>query len=106
MGTFTADGALETSGTTEMDVTRSGDFAHCSQTLTSPRGSLTILSDCQFSTMKGTWHIISGTGHYSHLQGNGKLLMTFPGAGVIVIESFSGTIRGNRGHNDDDDNDD
>ena len=90
-GTFTSSGALEISGTTTMTVGRFANVAHCTQTLEASDVSITILSNCQFSTMTGSWRIVSGTGAYENLQGNGRLVMTFP-AGVIVIESFTGKI--------------
>jgi hypothetical protein len=90
-GTFTASGALEISGTSTMTVDRFANVGHCSQTLEGPDGSITILSNCQFSTMNGSWRIVSGTGAYENLQGNGRLVMTFP-AGSIVVETFIGKI--------------
>jgi hypothetical protein len=90
-GTFTTSGAIEASGTTTMTVHPFANVFHCSQTLVGPEGTITILSDCQKSTMNGSWRIVSGTGAYANLQGNGRLVMTFP-AGVIVIETFSGKI--------------
>jgi hypothetical protein len=90
-GTFTASGALEISGTTSMTVDRFDNVAHCSQTLVGPEGTITILSNCQFSTMTGSWRIVSGTGAYANLHGNGRLLMTHP-SGVIVVEAFYGRI--------------
>ena len=92
-GTFTAEGGIETSGTSEMIVNRFGNVAHCSQTLEAPEGTITILSNCQFSTMTGTWRIVGGTGAYAGIDGNGKLLMGFPGGGIIVTESYSGKAR-------------
>ena len=90
-GTFTTSGALETSGSTTMSVDLFGNVAHCTQTLVAPGGTITILSQCQFSTMTGSWRIVSGTGDYANLQGNGRVVMTFP-PGVIVVETFSGRI--------------
>jgi len=92
-GTFSAHGGLEASGTTTMAVNQFGNVAHCSQTLVaSGGGTITILSNCQFSTNTGTWRIVSGTGAYADLKGNGKLLMTFP-SGVFVVESYSGQVK-------------
>jgi hypothetical protein len=93
-GTFIASGAIVASGTSTMTIHRfaNGTVAHCSQTLVAPDGTITILSNCQFSTMNGTWRIVSGTGAYTNLQGNGQLTMTHPGSGVIVVEAFYGRI--------------
>jgi len=93
MGTFTAHGGIETSGWVEMHVHRFANVAHCSQTLHSTEGTITALSNCQFSTMEGTWHIVEATGAYSDLEGNGKLVMMFPGPPVFVHESWSGKVR-------------
>ena len=93
MGTFTAHGGIETTGWVEMDVHRYANVAHCSQTFHSAEGTFTALSNCQFSTMEGTWRIVEATGAYSDLEGNGKLLMTFPGPPVFVHESWSGKVR-------------
>jgi len=92
-GTFTAHGALETSGTVEMTVHRYANVAHCSQTLEDENGTITVLTNCQFSTMDGTWRVVSGTGAYWDLEGNGKLHMTSPGGVVLAEESWSGKVR-------------
>ena len=92
-GTFVAHGALEIWGTSEMTVNRFANVAHCSQTMEAPGGTITILSDCQFSTMEGAWRIVSATGDYEGIKGNGKLVMGFPGSGVLVTESYDGKVR-------------
>lgn len=104
IGTFTAHGGIETSGTFAMEAHFSSDghFAHCSQTFKASRGTFTAISDCEFFHNTGTWYLIGGTGRYKHLQGNGKLIMTAGG----FVESWSGKVRRNQGHNDDDDEDD
>lgn len=93
MGTFTAHGGIETSGWVDMEVHRFANVAHCSQTFHSTEGTFTALSNCQFSTMEGTWRIVEATGAYSGFEGNGKLVMMFPGAPVLVHESWSGQVR-------------
>ena len=78
-GYFTAAGDPTVSGTFTMDVVQEGDSLHCSQTLVVPeKGSTTIISDCSLVTMTGSWYIIKGTGKYSNLWGEGRLLMSFP----------------------------
>jgi hypothetical protein len=78
-GTFTTGGALDISGDAEMVVgpNVNGRRAHCIVTLTTPDGTITIHQECQFSTKppKGRWEIVSGTGAFANLRGNGSLLM-------------------------------
>ena len=89
-GTFTTTGALTISGTSTMHVELNpfnGIRAHCVVTLTPSDGSGTIIIDqqCQFATSmpapypngqgKGRWEIVSGTGAYANLNGNGSLTM-------------------------------
>ena len=89
-GTFTTGGALTISGASTMHVELNpfnGIRAHCVVTLTPSGGSDTIIIDqqCQFATSmpapypngqgKGRWEIVSGTGAYANLNGNGSLTM-------------------------------
>lgn len=79
-GTFTTSGALTISGTTTMDISpnANGVRGHCVVTLyPSDGGSITIHQECEFAspTPKGQWQIVSGTGAYWNLKGNGSLLM-------------------------------
>ena len=105
-GTAVAHGALETSGTSTMHTNVSGDVLNCSQTLVTSAGTLTMLSTCHLSTNDGIWHIVSGTGDYANLEGNGTLVMSFPGPGVVG-ESFTGKIKqhDHDGEEEDDDED-
>jgi hypothetical protein len=79
LGTFTASGALNVSGSAEMLVglNNNGIRGHCIVTLTAPNGTITIHQECQFGSNppKGRWEIVSGTGAYANLKGNGSLLM-------------------------------
>jgi hypothetical protein len=92
VGTFVVTGALTLSGIAVMDVgpNQNGMIAHCTVVLTPDDGSGTIVIDqeCQFATnpSKGHWQIVSGTGAYADLKGNGSLLM--PGND----EDMTGTI--------------
>jgi hypothetical protein len=56
-----------------------GTVAHCVVTLTASDNSGTIVIDqeCQFASSppKGRWEIVSGTGAYANLFGNGSLTM-------------------------------
>src|SRR5436190_22617617 len=78
-GTFTTSGALNISGDAEMVVgpNENGKRAHCVVTLTASDGAITIHQECQFASdpAKGRWEIVSGTGAYADLQGNGSLTM-------------------------------
>lgn len=80
-GTFTTTGALTISGTTTMVISpnQNGIRGHCVVVLTPSDGSgtITIHQECEFATSppKGQWQIVSGTGAYANLRGNGSLLM-------------------------------
>jgi hypothetical protein len=92
-GTFISTGEVNTAGTSLMDVTRAGDSAHCTQTMTTPEGGFTMHQDCSTMNMTGSWHIISGTGRYAHAWGNGTLTMKFPPnvpTGVLGIDTITG----------------
>ena len=94
-GTFTSSGEFNISGTSLMDVHPEGDSAHCTQTMTTPEGSFTMHQDCSDTNMTGSWHIISGTGRYAHLQGSGTLTMMFPPnvpTGVQGIDTLTGIV--------------
>jgi hypothetical protein len=83
-GTFTTTGALTISGDTTMHVGLNADGirAHCVVTLIASDGSGTIIihQQCQFATdpPEGRWQIVSGTGAYANLKGNGSLTMPPP----------------------------
>ena len=78
-GTFITSGALTISGGAAMHVgfNANGVRAHCVVILTAPDGTIIIHQECQFATSppKGRWEIVSGTGAYANLRGNGPLLM-------------------------------
>ena len=80
-GTFTTTGALTISGDTTMHIgpNHNGTIAHCVVTLIASdgTGSIIIHQQCQFATSppEGRWEIVSGTGAYANLRGNGSLLM-------------------------------
>jgi hypothetical protein len=54
-----------------------GTRAHCVVTLTASNGTIVIDQQCQFASSppKGRWEIVSGTGAYANLYGNGSLTM-------------------------------
>jgi hypothetical protein len=78
-GTFTTTGALTVSGdsTMHVDLSENGTRAHCVVTLIAPDGAIIIHQECQFATRPpmGRWEIVSGTGAYANLRGNGSLTM-------------------------------
>jgi hypothetical protein len=78
-GTFTTTGALTISGDTTMHIgpNYNGTIAHCVVTLIAPDGVIIIHQECQFATSPpaGRWEIVSGTGAYANLRGNGSLTM-------------------------------
>ena len=78
-GTFTTTGALTISGDTTMhvDLNADGIRAHCVVTLIASDGTIIIHQQCQFATdpPEGRWQIVSGTGAYANLKGNGSLTM-------------------------------
>ncbi len=78
-GTFITSGALTISGDTTMHIgpNHNGTIAHCVVTLIAPDGVIIIHQECQFATRPpmGRWEIVSGTGAYTNLRGNGSLTM-------------------------------
>jgi hypothetical protein len=78
-GTFITSGALTISGDTTMHIgpNHNGTIAHCVVTLIAPDGVIIIHQECQFATRPpmGRWEIVSGTGAYANLNGNGSLTM-------------------------------
>ena len=91
-GTFTTTGALTISGVSTMHVDLNpfnGTRAHCVVTLIAPLGNIIIDQECQFATRppSGRWEIVSGTGAYANLNGNGSLTMPPP-----LIEAMTGVI--------------
>src|SRR6266536_3079023 len=90
-GTFTTSGALTISGpaTMHVDLNYNGTRAHCVVTLIAPLGNIIIDQECQFATRppSGRWEIVSGTGAYANLNGNGSLTMPPP-----FVEAMTGFI--------------
>jgi hypothetical protein len=95
-GNFTTSGALTISGPAIMhvDVNANGTIAHCVVTLIASDGTGTIIihQRCELATSypyKGRWQIVSGTGAYANLRGNGSLTMPDP----PDTEDMTGVIR-------------
>ena len=85
-GTFTTSGALTISGAATMHldcpanpIRPDGTICHCVVRLIASdnSGTIVIHQECQFATSpaKGRWEIVSGTGAYANLNGNGSLTM-------------------------------
>lgn len=78
-GDFKISGAFESSGRAVMDAAVNVNFKvfHCIWTLTDTKGTITIHEQCETGTFlsKGRWEIVSGTGDYTNLRGNGSALM-------------------------------
>lgn len=78
-GTFEMSGAIETSGTVTMEVggNPNSQIFHCLYLFFAPEGTLTIREQCVFATdpAQGRWEIVSGTGAFEGLRGNGSALM-------------------------------
>lgn len=83
IGYFTSSGDPTASGTWTMQSTPAPNSTiNCTQTLTVPGvGTITALTNCSMIDNTGTWNIVSGTGAYANLHGNGTLLMVFPKEG-------------------------
>ena len=84
-GNFTTSGALTISGPATMHLDCNANFTrcHCVVTLIASDGSGTIIihQQCEFATpypYRGRWEIVSGTGAYANLNGNGSLTMPDP----------------------------
>ena len=79
-GTFYTHGALEIQGTVTMqtDFNSYGNRIHCVYTFVAPEGTIIVHERCIYSTPlqgQGRWEIVSGTGAYANLRGNGSALM-------------------------------
>jgi len=78
-GTFYTHGALEISGTVTMEVYHpNAQVFHCSYTFVAPEGTFIVHEECVYATPlqgQGRWEIVSGTGAYTNLKGNGSALM-------------------------------
>jgi Protein of unknown function (DUF3224) len=95
-GPFTISGAFKASGTAIMVATVNSDFTayDCMWTFTDENGgTFTLHEVCQAATMPATgrWEILSGTGHYTNLRGNGSALMPDKGDG-FSWEVLTGVI--------------
>jgi Protein of unknown function (DUF3224) len=95
-GPFTISGAFEASGTAIMvaHLNANAMTYHCIWTLTDSHGTFTLRENCEVATnpIKGQWQIISGTGDYANLKGNGSSLMPDVGDPAISQEDLTGVI--------------
>ena len=68
---------------------------HCVWTLTDNKGGTFILQEyCEMGStpVKGRWEIVSGTGKYANLRGNGSSLMPDVGDPDTYQEDLTGVI--------------
>ena len=77
VGTLESSGAIATSGDESQVFRVAGLSLHCVHTLTAAEGTIVIHSQCNLLTNVGQWRVVSGTGAYAGLKGNGSLLMVF-----------------------------
>ena len=77
VGTFESTGAIATTGLESQVFRVAGLSLHCVHTLTDANGTIVIRSQCNLVTNVGEWRVVSGTGAYAGLKGNGSLLMVF-----------------------------
>ena len=90
LGTVTATGAINASGTYWMDVEFHGKSAlHCVLVLTLPNGTITMRMNCNMMTGLGRWQVLDGTGSYQTLKGQGPLVMPND-----IEEILTGTVSG------------
>ena len=80
--TLSVDGAVVAAGTVTMEVApnENGTRFHCLYRFTptsGPEGTFVIREECVFATPvdQGRWEIVSGTGAYANVKGNGSALM-------------------------------
>jgi hypothetical protein len=97
-GIFTISGAFAATGNAIMEATVNVNFKvyHCIWTLTDGNGTITIHEQCQLGStpIKGRWEIVSGTGDYANLRGNGSALMpaAYEGVPAQAWEILTGVI--------------
>lgn len=90
---FTMTGAINATGVWVMIPTFRGKAAafYCINRFTATDGSvLEAISHCNSMTMDGVWQVTSGTGIFSGVKGNGRLVMS-PVTGVS--EFWEGSFR-------------
>jgi hypothetical protein len=95
-GPFTISGAFEASGTAIMvaHLNHNAMVYHCIWTLSDANGTFTLHEQCEMGStpVKGRWEIVSGTGIYANLRGNGSALMPNVGDPAIYQENLTGVI--------------
>ena len=75
-GVFTASGGIEASGSYIMSpVVQRGNSFECTNIFVTEVGTITAVSYCQMGSWKGAWRIVSGSGVYENIEGNGTLVM-------------------------------
>jgi len=102
--TFNSTGALSTNGTYVMEVDPRGFGAwgttlHCPTILTDANGTITIRLECRMILTSpttaggpGNWRILSGTGAYANLRGQGTLTMDIDFVANTAVETLAGQV--------------
>ena len=92
-GEFTISGAFTASGIATMDAAIKGNnnVYHCIWTLPCAGGTIIIHEQCVLagSSWKGRWEIVSGTGDYTNLRGNGSALMPGCRWGICILGTIN-----------------
>lgn len=74
-GPVTTTGNLILPGQGSMFINAFGNVFHCTITVVTSEGTITIRQECNKTTFMGQWQIAEGTGAYVNLRGNGKVMM-------------------------------
>jgi len=88
-GNVSTLGAITESGTFVMQTEVIGMALHCTLNLELPGGTLAIRMNCNMSTLNGRWKVLSGTGAYENVKGEGSLVMP-----VLTEEILIGVVSG------------
>ncbi|HUS02573.1 MAG TPA: hypothetical protein VMY77_12635 [Chitinophagaceae bacterium] len=90
---FVNESGLNVIGTWVMNpIRRTGQAFHCVNTLTYGTSVLVATSNCNNTTMNGVWHIVSASGIFEGMSGNGSLEMFLLPDGRPSHEVWEGTI--------------
>lgn len=79
-----ATGGINATGTYDMPAVAVGIAVHCTLICYFPEGTINIRLNCEFATNHGQWQILSGTGDYQNLRGNGALIMEDNGTETLT----------------------
>ena len=101
-GTFSSSGFLNTTGTTSETVRLTSQTFHGKTVFTDANGSFTAILNGQYALNSpttalgsGNWNIISGTGAYAMLKGNGQMSFTVDFVTGAVNDEWTGSMLNN-----------